>query len=111
MEGDAISDWVKDPVVDDNKKYAALCAETAKKTKDCNFFMYNFLYPSQGCFCCSSVAETTIDDHWDIYSTCQSAETEFDECYNIRALNAHNKVREEHDVPVLEIDENVAKKA
>jgi hypothetical protein len=40
-----VIDWIKDPKVDENKKYAALCAETAKKTKDCNFFMYNMMYP------------------------------------------------------------------
>ena len=55
LEGDSISKWVEDPVIDDNKKFAALCAETAKKTKYCNYFMYNYLYPSKGCQCCESV--------------------------------------------------------
>lgn len=111
MEGDAIAEWVKDPVVDDNKKYAALCAETAKKTEDCNFFQYNMLYPALGCHCCSSVSETDVHENWDIYSTCQSSETEFNECYNTRALNAHNRYREQHEVPALEIDDEIAKKA
>ena len=53
----------------------------------------------------SEVKQYLSHEGWDIYSNCDGSSV--NECFNPRALNAHNRYREKHRVPLLVLDENL----
>ena len=74
--------------------------------------MYSHEYPVIGCWCCKEAHEQITFEDYDIYQTCKAdPKLKYDNCYNERALHAHNEYRRMHGAHNLIFDAPIAEKA